>query len=57
MPTKYRSERKVAGVEVQEKLRKLKGQSRSDLASDRGRGASSPLGHGTGSKKMERKGK
>lgn len=49
---------KVAGVEIAEKLRKLQGKSRSDLVSDRGRGASSPLGQGTGAKKkMERKGR
>jgi hypothetical protein len=36
--------RKMAGVEVQEKLRKLQGRSRNDVVSDRVRGASSPLG-------------
>jgi hypothetical protein len=44
--------RKVAGVEVQEKLRRLKGHSRSDLVADRARGPASPLsGH---RKKVER---
>ena len=46
---------KVAGVEVQEKLRSLKGKSRSDLVPDHKRGASSALGHGMGSKKMKGK--
>jgi hypothetical protein len=54
---KHREVRKVAGVEIQDKLRKLKGQSRSDLVPDHKRGASSSLGHGMGSKKMERKGR
>jgi hypothetical protein len=39
--------RKAAGVEVAEKLRRLKGSSRSDLVSDRDRGAASSLGGGT----------
>jgi hypothetical protein len=42
---KYREERrKMAGVEVQEKLRKLKGRQEAGLVSDRSRGAGSPLG-------------
>jgi hypothetical protein len=36
--------RKVAGVEVQEKLRKLQGRQEAGLVSDRDRGPSSPLG-------------
>jgi hypothetical protein len=49
---KHPSVRKVAGVELQEKLRKLKGRTEARLADDRVRGAASPL---TVSKRMERK--
>ena len=51
---KHREVRKVAGVEIAEKLRKLKGQSRSDLVPDHKRGASSSLGHGMVKKKGKR---
>jgi hypothetical protein len=57
MPTKYRNERKVAGVEMQEKLRSLKGKSRSDLVPDHKRGPSSPIGMGSHSKKEMEKGR
>jgi hypothetical protein len=41
---KHEERRKMAGVEVQEKLRKLQGRSRSDVVPDRERGHGSPLG-------------
>jgi hypothetical protein len=51
---KHREVRKVAGVEIAEKLRKLKGRSEARLADDRVRGAASPL---TASKRMEKRGR
>jgi hypothetical protein len=45
MPITKREERqRVRGLEVQERLRKLQGQSRNDLVADKARGHSSPLG-------------
>ena len=41
--------------DVSADLARLKGTSRNDLAGDHARGASSPLGMGSYSKKMERK--
>jgi hypothetical protein len=38
------------GGDVANQLARLKGSSRSDVASDADRGGSSPLGHGTGSR-------
>lgn len=48
---------KVAGVAIAEKLRKLKGQSRSDLVPDHKRGPMSSLGSGSHSRKKKEPGK
>jgi hypothetical protein len=40
--------------DVADKLSRLKGSSRDDLFDDQSRGAGSPLGQGTGSKKVRR---
>jgi hypothetical protein len=45
MPITKREERqRVRGLEVQDKLRRLQGQTRNDLVADKARGPSSPLG-------------
>lgn len=50
-----RSADRKAGVAAD--MARLKGKSRSDMERDDRRGPSSPLGQGTGSKRMERKGR
>ena len=50
-----RKERPDRKADLAKDLSRLKGMSRSDLARDDLRAASSPLGHGMGSKKIERK--
>jgi len=58
IPANYREERrKAAGVEVQEKLWKLQGQSRNDVLPDRGRESLSPLGGGQYSAKRKEQGR
>jgi hypothetical protein len=51
MKPKHRPDRKA---DVARDLARLKGQSKSDLARDDKRMATSPLGHGMGAKKMEK---
>jgi hypothetical protein len=54
MPIQRKEERqRVRGVEVQEKLRRLKGRSEAGLVADRQRGPASPLGK----RKVEPKGR
>jgi hypothetical protein len=49
--------RKVAGVEIQEKLRKLQGRQESGLVADHVRGPGSPLGQRKVKEEERRKGR
>ena len=50
MPASQRLSAAARAADVAQDLARLQGRSRSDLVGDRDRGASSPIGHGTGSR-------
>jgi hypothetical protein len=55
MAEKHDERSKARKKDVAEHLSRLKGKSRADLASDKGRGASSSLGHGHIAEREERR--